>query len=352
MISRVAEHCLWMSRYLERTENTARTLEVNETLLLDFDVPVEQQWRPLLIISGIHDMPGDVDGETVQNYLTWEPSNPSSIVSSIAAARENARIIREVISADMWERINYYHLWIQSAEARDLYLRSRTEFYCQIKRINQLIHGITEGTMSHGESWDFYLLGKYLERASQTTRILDVKYHILLPKPELIGTPIDIAHWMAILTSCSGYEPFHKKRLFGDLGVSVADFLILDPLFPRSVRYCLARAQRAIHAISGRPIMNPGNEVEHAIDSLVRWLNLVKIDDFVRSGLHEELTAIVNQIHKIGDLIHRTYFDVQVGGPVEASETEMPSTSMSEEDEAPSQGQTQSQASQEYQSVS
>ena len=105
MISRVAEHCFWMSRYLERAENTARVLEVNQTLLLDFAVPVEQQWQPLLIISGIHDMPGEPEGEAVQNYLTWEEENRSSIYSSLSAARENARIIREVISADMWERI-------------------------------------------------------------------------------------------------------------------------------------------------------------------------------------------------------------------------------------------------------
>src|SRR5437588_413014 len=177
MISRVAEHCLWLSRYLERAENTARTIEVNETLLLDFEVPLEQQWKPILIISGIHDFAGD-DGEAAQHHMTWEEKNPSSIASSLAAARENARIIREVISADMWERINYYHLWMNSPSARDLYNRSRTEFYSRIKRINQLIHGITEGTMSHGEAWDFYLVGKYVERASQTARILDVKYHI------------------------------------------------------------------------------------------------------------------------------------------------------------------------------
>jgi uncharacterized alpha-E superfamily protein len=311
MISRVAEHCFWMSRYLERAENTARTLEVNETLLLDFVVPIEQQWKPILIISGIHDMPGEPEGEAVQNYLTWEEENRSSIYSSLAAARENARIIREVISADMWERINYYHLWMQSPAAHDLYHRNRSDFYCQIKRINQLIHGITEGTMLHGEAWEFYLLGKYLERASQTARILDVKYHILLPTLEQVGTPVDVAHWMAILTSCSGYEPFHKKRLLGELGISVADFLVFDPLFPRSVRYCIARCQKAAHAITGRPVSQPGNDVEQAIHSLLRWLNLVKIDDFVKAGLHEELTSIINRIHEIGSLIHRTYFDVR-----------------------------------------
>jgi len=351
MISRVAEHCLWMSRYLERAENTARTLEVNQTLLLDLDVPVKQQWEPLLIISGVHDMPGELDGEYVQNYLTWEPKNPSSIASSIAAARENARIIREVISADMWERINFYHLWIQSIAAHDLYARSRTEFYCQIKRINQLVHGITEGTMSHGESWEFYLLGKYLERGCQTARILDVKYHILLPKPELIGTPIDAAHWMAILTSCSGYEPFHKKKISGDLGVSVADFLLLDPLFPRSVRYCLARVQWALHAISGRAIASPGNDVEHAIDSLVRWMNLVKIDDLVLAGLHEELTTIVNRIHEVGDLIYQNYFNVQVGNATDSGDNPPPIVEDVPVSQGQSQSQGQGQTSQNFQSV-
>lgn len=118
MISRVADHCFWMSRYLERAENTARVLEVNQTLLLDFPVPLEQQWQPLLIISGIHDMPEDADGEFVQNYLTWETSNPASIASSIAAARENARNIREVISAESWERLNFYYLWMQSSRCK------------------------------------------------------------------------------------------------------------------------------------------------------------------------------------------------------------------------------------------
>src|SRR5207237_1735416 len=111
MISRVAEHCFWMSRYLERQENTARLLDVNQTMLLDFQVPIEQQWRPLLIISGIHDMSGEPDAERVQHYMTWEPDNPSSIASSLAAARENARVIREVISAEIWVcRIFYYLL--------------------------------------------------------------------------------------------------------------------------------------------------------------------------------------------------------------------------------------------------
>ncbi len=309
MISRVAEHCFWMSRYLERAENTARVLEVNQTLLLDFPVPLEQQWQPLLIISGIHDMPKDADGETVQHHLTWEPSNPASITSSIAAARENARNIREVISADCWERLNYYYLWIQSSQARVLYHDDRSAFYSQIKRINQLMSGISEGTMSHGEAWDFFQLGKYLERACQTARILDVKYHILLPTVDQVGTPIDNAHWVAILMSCSGYEPFHMQRPGADPGIAVSDFLIFDSIFPRSVRFCLGKSRAAAYSISGRPIGRPGNAAERALDDLVDWLNLTRIDDFVEAGLHQALTNVIDRIHGIGAAIHRSYFD-------------------------------------------
>jgi uncharacterized alpha-E superfamily protein len=311
MISRVAEHCYWMSRYLERAENTARVLEVNQTLLLDLDIPVEQQWKPLLIISGIHDKKGAIDAEAVQEYMTWESENASSVVSLLASARENARIIREVISADMWERMNFYYLWIQANSARKLYKNNRSEFYCQIKRINQLIHGIGMATMAHGEAWEFYGLGMYLERACQTARILDVKYHILLPTPQHIGTPIDNVHWVAILTSCSGYEPYHKQRLSqAEPGVSVPDFLIFDALFPRSVLRCLRQSQASAYAISGREIDRPENKVEILLHELVEWLNGNRGDDFVRSGLHEALTRVVNSIHKVGDAVHTTYFDV------------------------------------------
>jgi uncharacterized alpha-E superfamily protein len=312
MISRVAEHCFWMSRYLERIENTARVLDVNQTLLLDFQVPVEQEWRPLLIISGIHDMPGIADAETVQHYVTWETKNLSSVASSLAACRENARVIREVISADMWERLNYYYLWMQGTDSLRLYNRSRSEFYSEIKRINQSFQGITDATMSHGEAWEFIQLGKYLERACQTARILDVKYHMLLPSPEHLGTPVESAHWAAILMSCSAYEPFHKQHNGVDLGIAVPNFLIFDPLFPRSVRRCLIECQGAAHAISGRPVSMPGNDGERSIHALVSWLQLTTASDFVQTGLHEALTDVVNNIHEIGNAIHRSYFDVPV----------------------------------------
>jgi uncharacterized alpha-E superfamily protein len=332
MISRVAEHCFWLSRYLERSENTARILEVNQTMLLDFEVPLEQQWKPLLIINGIHDFTKSAEAEDVQDHLTWDRSNLSSIVSSMAGARENGRVIREVISADMWERLNYYHLWLQGEVSKALYKHHRHEFYNQIKRINPLITGIGEGTMSHGEAWEFFQLGKHLERACQTARILDVKYHILLNVPEQIGTPIDNAQWVAILTSCSGYEPYHKSPagFTGDVGISVADFLIYDPLFPRSVRRCLHECQQAAHAISGRPLADRSNDVEIALGDLIVWLESRTIDDLVREGLHEALTRVVNEIHHIGDAIHRVYFDAGIQVPVAPKMTQSQSQSSSQ----------------------
>ena len=309
MISRVAEHCFWMARYLERAENMARVLEVNQTLLLDFDVPFEKQWRPLLIISGLHDFKRDAEAEAVQQFLTWEKENPCSIFSSMSFARENARIIRELISGEMWERINFYYLWMRGDVARGLYERNRNEFYNQIKRINQLLFGIGEGTISHGEAWDFFLLGKYLERASQTARIVDVKYHMVLPTPDAVGTPIDNAHWMAILKSCSGYESYHKERYGLDKGTEVADYLILDAGFPRSIRFCLLACREAAHKISRRAPGDPGNEMEQLLDDLIHWLDRRDIDELIRQGLHEALTKVVDHINDIGGAIYRVYFD-------------------------------------------
>lgn len=317
MISRVAEHCFWLARYLERAENTARILEVNHTLLLDFQVPLEQQWLPLLIISGIHDYPKEPSAENVQEYMTWDEENPCSVVSSLRWARENGRIIREVISAETWERLNYYHLWMHSPKAREVYESNRSEFYGQIRRINQLIHGIADATMSHGEPWEFFRLGRYLERTSQTARILDVKYHMLLGSLEEVGSPVDHAHWVAILMSCSGYEPFHKKVLPAntDVGIAVVDFLFLDEEFPRSVRHCIGECRKACGTISGSLGKDPANDADRTIAELADWLSGSTIHSITKAGLHECLTHVVDSIHAIGAAVQKTYFNVEFQPP-------------------------------------
>ena len=328
MISRVAEHCFWLARYLERAENAARILEVNHTMLLDFHVPVEQQWRPLLIISGVHDYPKEPTAETVQEYMTWDRDNPFSIVSSLTWARENARIIREVISAEMWERMNFYHLWMQGDGGRESYDADRSEFYAQVRRINQLLHGIADATMSHGEAWEFFKLGTYLERASQTARILDVKYHTLLPRVEDVGSPVDSAHWVAILMSCSGYEPFHKKpRVMPiDPASAVAEFLIFDGQFPRSVRRCLWECESAAAAVAGNPVGRGQTEPERRISALLAYVDARKMSDVIREGLHETLTHVVDSVHEIGDAIHATFFAADVRPPAPPDSPDRPTS--------------------------
>jgi uncharacterized alpha-E superfamily protein len=324
MISRVAEHCFWLARYLERAENAARVLEVNHTLLLDFHVPVEEQWKPVLIISGIHDYEKEPTAENVQEHMTWEADNPFSIASCLYWARENARIIREVISGEMWERINFYHLWAQSAAARDAYDTNRHEFYAQVRRINQLVHGIADATMSHGEAWEFFKLGTHLERTSQTARIMDVKYHTLLPKVEDVGTPVDNAHWVAILMSCSGYEPFHKKPRPAPLdpAVAVAEFLIFDEQFPRSIRRCVWECEGAAAAAAGNPVGREPTAAETAIGELLTWLDRRTIADVVRDGMHEALTHVVDSVNKIGEAIHASFFAAEVKPPARTSQTQ------------------------------
>jgi uncharacterized alpha-E superfamily protein len=320
MLSRVADNMYWMARYLERAENTARVLDVNHTLLLDFHLPIEQQWMPILIIKGFEDFKEEPTAERVQEFLTWDEKNPFSIVSTLWWARENARTIREVISGEMWERMNYYHLWFRSSKARDLYYSSRHEFYSKIKRINQYIHGICDATMSYGEPREFFRLGTFLERASQTARILDVKYHTLLPKVEDVGTPADNAHWIAILMSCSGYEPYYKKlqSMPAEPGAAVADFLFYDNDFPRSIRRCLYECSSSLIKCSNSKF----NAATQSLDELIQWHDSRTIEYVIREGLHESLTHIVESIHALGEAIRISFFEMEFRPPESARQVQ------------------------------
>lgn len=311
MISRLAEHCFWLSRYIERAENIARLLEVNQNWLLDFDVPSDLQWKPLLIISGIHDYKGSLEKEIILNFMTWDCENPCSIVSSMNQARENARVIREIISAEMWERLNYNYLWLQSNTAKDLYENNRYELYNQIKRISQLLQGIGESTMLRTEAWEFYQFGRHLERCSQTARILDVKYHMLQSDPAISGSNIEISYWTSILKSCSGYEPFlkHANIIENQVGNAVAEFLILEESFPRSVLFCLKECLNSANAISDRSKSRTSNTTIETLEKLIYKLSLDETKQLIRQELHSVLTNIVDNIHSISDSMTRTYFD-------------------------------------------
>ena len=239
MISRVADHCFWLGRYLERTEATARLLSVTRNLSLDGNLTPMQCWLPVLIVSG--EEPRFVArfgaeeagrGEAVERDMTWSDENPASLRRSIGAARENARSIREVISLEVWEAINELYLWMNGRGGQGEYGFERHDFYRHIRLSSQLVSGLLRSTMLHEPPLNFIRLGKLLERASQTARVVDVHHHALT-LVERSHQVVETALWLSLLRVCSGFEPFMKKSQGRVTGDAVADFLVFEPRFPK-----------------------------------------------------------------------------------------------------------------------
>jgi uncharacterized alpha-E superfamily protein len=247
MLSRVAASLYWMGRYLERAENIARLLDVNIQLLIDFgsidDQGVKEHWVPVLRSVGDEEVffqhYAKADSASVTEFMTFHRQNPNSVFSCVCAARENARQVRDQISFEMWEVLNEVYLFLQASDAQKVWRDGPGAFYDQVKRYSHLFQGLTDATFSRTEGWDFLQFGKYLERADKTTRILDVKYHILLPRATDVGGAIDTAQWQAVLRSTSALEAYRRFYVTEILPKKVAEFLVLSDSFPRSLRYCL-----------------------------------------------------------------------------------------------------------------
>jgi len=310
MISRVADHCFWLGRYLERAESTARVLGVTRNLALDAGLNPRHVWLPVIIVAGEeHRFQARLgagaadDGERVQEYLTWEDDNPCSIQRSLAAARDNARSIREVVSLETWEALNALYLWAGSPRARAEWRDDRHSFYRRIRTSAQSLQGIVRGTMLHDDALHFIFLGVLLERAGQTARILDVHHHAF----RAIGAHdvIETALWLALLRACSGFEPFmklHRGRVSPDV---VARFLVFEPLFPRSVRFSLRAAAARLELI--RPPADaelPGRETYERLRGLAMWVGS-RQKDFDTAGLHEVLTHVVDETSEIAGVMGR-----------------------------------------------
>ncbi|MDX1567069.1 MAG: alpha-E domain-containing protein [Longimicrobiales bacterium] len=315
MISRVAQSCFWLHRYLERVDSTARALRVNGFFLLDARLPEAQQWRPLLIVSGEEpsflELEGEEkadDGEAVQSYLVWDERNPASIYNSLRAARENARTTREAISLEMWEAVNTLWHWLQDDETRATYERNRARFYEHVQESCYLIQGITQQTMLHEEPFDFMRLGLNLERASQTARILDVKHHALGPMKGSRESAAEVMEWQAILRSCSAYEPFFKRTASSISGPAVAGFLLLDPAFPRSVLHCLERARNFLTRIRSTARQGAGDGAVRGVEELLEHLRAREIEEILYSDTHEELTKVIDDVAVICDQVRQEFF--------------------------------------------
>jgi uncharacterized alpha-E superfamily protein len=311
MLSRVADSCYWLSRYIERAEMNARLLDVNMQLLLDFQLQspaaIESQWMPILATLEDQDLHaklcGTITPESVMEFVTFERRNPHSIFSCIAGARENARTVREQISSEMWEQLNSTYLYLCDGGARADHAESPIGFYRRLVDRFHAFQGTTDATMTHGEGWDFLQAGKFLERADSTSRVLDVKYHILLPSGEQVGGTVDSIQWMAVLRSCSAMEAFLKVHAGQVAAWRVAEFLILHDDFPRSIHFCTDQMDRALHRISGCDRSHYSNEAERLSGQLRSSLDYANIDSIFQTGLHQFLDSIQVRLASVGEAL-------------------------------------------------
>lgn len=315
MLCRVADSLYWLARYMERVENNARILDVNLQVTLDSDeagAEAEQRaWQPILATledqTLFNSLYKKIDGDSVCSFVTFGKENPNSIWSSVAAARENARTVREFISSEMWERINALYLWLKGEEARDLAGSTGIDFYRQVVDMCHQFHGTTDQTLTHNEGWHFLQVGKYIERADNASRMLDLKYHILLPQGEKVGGTVDTIQWQAVLRSCSGFEAYRKIYRGQVTPWSVAEFIILNDQFPRSIRFSVDCMDAALHRISGCDRVHFSNEAERLSGRLFAELNYTTVAEIFRTGLHEYLDGIQKRLIEIGGAMHRQY---------------------------------------------
>ncbi|MBC7841872.1 MAG: alpha-E domain-containing protein [Gemmatimonadaceae bacterium] len=307
MISRVADSCFWFGRYLERTEATARLLYVTRNLAMDAELEAKQCWLPVVIVSGEEprfmarlgpQLSNERVGDVVEFYMSWDENNLSSIRSSVEAARENARSIREVISLEVWEAINEMYLWLGSEVARDEYHSARYSFYKRLRQGCQLISGLLRSTMLHELPLNFIWLGMLLERGSQTARVVDVHHHALVLH-ERTHQVIETALWLSLLRVCSAYEPFTKKNRGRATGDAVAAFLLFEGLFPKSIAYCIreARSRFAVIRPPDRTDL-PGGLTQARLQALDRWMR-ERAEDVSLGDIHELLTHVVDEVAAI-----------------------------------------------------
>ena len=312
MLSRVANSIYWMNRYIERAENYARLLQVNHNMILDLPTGIHGQWEPLILTTGDNALfqskhLDNYTRENVVHYLTADNDNPNSIISCISIARENARTVREVISNEMWMQINEMYHTVRKATGNRSWSRINLEdFLTEIIKGCHTFWGTTEATLTHSEAWDFGFIGKCLERADKTARILDMKYYYLLPSANMIGSPLDMLQWSALLKSAGAYEMYKQSHRSVNIP-DIIEFLILNRLFPRSIHYCMIKAEFTAHRINGTEIGTFTSKSEKLMGKLRSRLDFTDVNEIIKEGLHEYIVKTEKKLLKIDKAINSCF---------------------------------------------
>lgn len=312
MLSRTANHLYWMSRYIERAENIARILDVTENMALVPNAAINEAalWWPALEISGTSDTFNErfkeYNSNNVIYYLAMDRSNPSSIYSTLYSARENARAVRVALTSETWENINTLWLEFSQFDADDLDINRLHEFCDWVKSRSHLFRGVSAGTMLQDDAYQFLRLGTFIERADNTARILDVKYHLLLPKEEEVGGGVDYYEWSSILRSVSAFQAYQK--IFNDTiqPWNVAELLVLRKDMPRSLHACFFEISRILDSVTRDRHM----ECKRMAGEIHSSLMYGRMDHIFQNGLHEFLTEFINRNHELGAEIQNTYLNV------------------------------------------
>ena len=307
MLSRVADRIFWMSRQMERAENMARILGVTSNMVLFGSAETREQnlIAPLTITdSAEHYFKRDrpVTHEALIEFLSLDPDNPSSIYSCLKGARENAHAVRWQITSEMWESLNTTWLEMKRVRRADLAGAGATRFFDWVKDRSHLFRGVTYGTIMRGEAFNFSRLGTFLERADNTARILDVKYHIRLPSVKDVGGALDYYQWTALLRSVSSFETY--RTLYRDqiYPIKVAQLLILERRMPRSLAACFDQITQAMDRIEGQD-----RAAKRLASELHARLTNADIEEIFRDGLHEYLTQCIADMHELGSRIQLAY---------------------------------------------
>ncbi len=320
MISRVADSCFWLFRYIERTESCARLASVNRLLVMDAELDRAERWKPVIVVVGEHARFEELvgadryhDDDDAEDYLTWSQKNPVSIRSSLYWARENARQIREVISREMWETLNTAWQWFSGKAAQREYRNDRSQFYRRIRSLCAEFGGTSDSTMLHEEPLDFMQLGMMLERADQTARLMDVKHHRLSSADrENHETPWQSAQWVSQLKLCAAEEAFLKRHRAAPTGRRVAEFLLRDARFPRSVLHCLERSEQILRRIEAAAGRSAPTATLLAVQEITRHVRESRISSVLQAGLHEELTRVVDTVARICQQLQHDFLDPTV----------------------------------------
>ncbi len=312
MISRVAEGCFWLTRYLERVDTLARLLDVHHALHIDAGLPADRRWRPLVVVTGeeagfLAEVGDDAldDGEAVQHFLTWESDRPASLWSAVRGARENARTVREIMSLEAWEAINDLWLWMRSRDSQRIYERDRSSFYARLMSSTLLFHGVSFATMLHDEPFSFMKLGRAVERAGQTARILEI-----LGDDEAVaaGGAASTARHLAALRCGCAYDPFFRSG--HPLGrQTVTRFLLFDRTLPRSVLYNLDEARRLLSALRQDDPVGLPRRSRTAVERLRGELLQMDVADVEQHGVHSTLGWVIRSLDRLCEAIHDDFLD-------------------------------------------